>query len=386
MQYEKSKIEEQLQRILKDKSFSRSKINGRLLRFLVHASIEGKKLKEVIIGEELFGKSYDPVRDDNKVRVYVYHLRKKLSEYYENHLEEDSIVFTIEKGGYEVTFSVWNEPHPEPKNRSKTIATLLGILAIALVATWLLSKRQSKNLFWNETLTNGKTTTVLFGDFFTISGPIATGGRGIIRDLNINTPEELEAYKKVHEQENLKLEPTKHPYLGGHVPYCTQLIGDLFHRYNQRFRVNLISHWDEAGIQSDNLIYFGPAKTMRILQKIVTDAYPQYTFEAEKLVRKDPLTGESTEYNDIISYENKITDYTVVGKISMPDGNQFLFMMSDQDCGIIRMLEYFSDRQEVKRFYAQHQIKDQDYLAIFKVTGWQRKSYEMEFVLIDFKN
>ena len=84
IEFGKEQILEQLARILKDKNFSRSKIYGRLLRFLVNASLEEKEIKEVIIGTELFGKDYDPIKFDNKVRVYVYHLRKKLDEYYEN--------------------------------------------------------------------------------------------------------------------------------------------------------------------------------------------------------------------------------------------------------------------------------------------------------------
>ena len=97
-------ILDQLKKICESDQFTRSGVNVALLTLLVEASLEGKKLKEATIGGEIFGRSYDPIKNDNKVRVYIHNLRKKLADYYQRAANADEIVFQIEKGQYQVSF------------------------------------------------------------------------------------------------------------------------------------------------------------------------------------------------------------------------------------------------------------------------------------------
>jgi len=382
---DKSKIQEQLGRILKDKAFSRSKINGRLLRFLVNASIEGAEIKEVIIGTELFGKAYDPLKDDNKVRVYIYHLRKKLAEYYEQDNRKGELIFTIEKGQYHVSFSEWSEMAHSKENTSRKVYWI-GALSLTLVVALSLWLFQDKsNRFWKQLLSNDLQVVVLFGDFFTINGPIVTNGSGVTRDYAINSTDDLDRYLNKNPNLATAMHPSKHPYLGGHAPYCCKAISYFLFQNKKDFKISLVSEWAEGDLQTDNIVYFGPAKTMGVMQKIVTDAFPQYEFGSEMLKRKDPITGEITIYKDVVSFEDKISDYTIVGKVSMRAGNQMTFFLSDQDCGAISAIEYFTNRDSVQSFYARNHIDTQDFIALFKVSGWERKSYEMEFIKLDVR-
>ena len=102
---ERDEIHQQLRKITESEIFSRSGINVNLLLLLVKATLDKEKLKEAAIGTELFGKSYDPVKNDTKVRVYVHNLRKKLAAYYETEGKKDPIIFEIEKGQYWITFA-----------------------------------------------------------------------------------------------------------------------------------------------------------------------------------------------------------------------------------------------------------------------------------------
>jgi len=70
----------------------------------------------------------------------------------------------------------------------------------------------------------------------------------------------------------------------------------------------------------------------------------------------------------------------------MPTGNEMRFFLSDQDCGTISALNFFTNNDSVASFYNRHHIgKNDDFIALFKVTGWLRKSYDMEFILLDKK-
>ena len=385
IEFGKEQILEQLARILKDKNFSRSKIYGRLLRFLVNASLEEKEIKEVIIGTELFGKDYDPIKFENKVRVYVYHLRKKLDEYYENSARKDEIIFTIEKGQYLVKFSERGKLHSPRKKKKKQI-TLLSLIIVSMIIVVFLLGNKERNLFWDATIHNSFPSTVLFGDFFTLTGPIITEGRGITRDFTINNRNDFENYIDRNPEMATELHASPQPYLGGHVPHCTREISKIFDQNSIDFSINLISKWDEGNFQSENIVYFGATKCMGILEKVVNNAYPQFQFYPEYLTRKDPITKETTHYKDVVSYTDKISDYTIVGKVTMPAGNQINFFFSDQDCGIISAVEYFTNIDSVNNFYERHELKDHDFIALFNVTGWLRKGYEMEFLLVDKRN
>ncbi|SDW31488.1 hypothetical protein SAMN05444411_101468 [Lutibacter oricola] len=385
MKFKKDQIHVQLEKILSDKLFSRSKINVRLLRFLVESSIEDKDIKETTIGTEFFGKKYDPIKSDNKVRVYIYHLRKKLAEYYKNIATSEEIVFTIAKGQYKVRFEEFQKKETSGKkfNRKRLSAILFLILATVIIA---LTYTKSIDNFWKSLIKNGFQTTVIFGDYFTIEGPISTSEKGIIRDYEINSEEELKKYIEKHPEQSGKLTPSKHHYFNWMAPYCSRTVSEFFGKHDYDFDITQVSEWSVSQLEKDNLVYFGQSKSMGVLKNILVEKFPQYTFKSQRLERIDPETKQKTVYGDIVSHNEKIIDYTIVAKIAMPSGNEMRFFLSDQDCGAISALDYFTQKDSVQAFYKRHQIqKNQDFIALFKVTGWKRKSYDMEFVLLDKK-
>lgn len=70
----------------------------------------------------------------------------------------------------------------------------------------------------------------------------------------------------------------------------------------------------------------------------------------------------------------------------MPTKTDLRFFLSDQDCGPISALEFFTQKDSVNNFYDKHNLsKHEDFIALFKVSGWLRKSYDMEFILLDKK-
>lgn len=101
------KIREQLRRILASKAFRQvDRLQG-FLSFIVEEMLaaRGDKLKEFLIGVEVFGKesSFDP-RMDPLVRVQARRLRARLVRYYREEGQNDEIVIDLPKGGYEPVF------------------------------------------------------------------------------------------------------------------------------------------------------------------------------------------------------------------------------------------------------------------------------------------
>jgi len=101
------KIREQLRRVLASKAFRQVDRLQSFLSFIVEEMLAGRgdKLKEFLIGVEVFGKesSFDP-RMDPLVRVQARRLRTRLVRYYREEGQNDEVVIELPKGGYEPVF------------------------------------------------------------------------------------------------------------------------------------------------------------------------------------------------------------------------------------------------------------------------------------------
>lgn len=99
----KNAVKEQLDRLLLDPSFQRSKRYPSLLRFLVFRTLDGEadSLKERILGIEVFGRSPDyDTNEDPIVRVTVAEVRKRIQKYYEDPRHKNELHIVLPTGSY----------------------------------------------------------------------------------------------------------------------------------------------------------------------------------------------------------------------------------------------------------------------------------------------
>jgi len=100
---EKDAVWRQVDRLLADSSFSRSKRYPTLLRFMVSRTLDGDtdSLKERILGIEIFGRKpdYDSTQDPI-VRVTAAELRKRIVRYYQDPEHEHELRFDLPAGSY----------------------------------------------------------------------------------------------------------------------------------------------------------------------------------------------------------------------------------------------------------------------------------------------
>lgn len=99
----RTKVRSELLAITCCESFERSPQLQRFLRYLVHETLAGRgsRLKEYVIGTEVFGRSpdYDP-QLDSLVRVEAHRLRALLDQYYEANPPKNGVRIEIRKGSY----------------------------------------------------------------------------------------------------------------------------------------------------------------------------------------------------------------------------------------------------------------------------------------------
>jgi predicted ATPase len=136
-------IRDQLDRILRSRTFGTAPVLSRFLNYLVERTLNGTgdQLKEYSVGVEVFdrGVAFDP-RNDTIVRVEARRLRSKLEDYYRNEGRSDRVVIKIPKGRYTAVFESPSEarpvretrprPHPLPVPRTSLIGREQELAAV----------------------------------------------------------------------------------------------------------------------------------------------------------------------------------------------------------------------------------------------------------------
>ncbi len=383
MELQFKELKSQLQKIIESTRFSRSNVNVALLNLLFNSTIEGKKLKETTIGTEIFGKNYDPIKNDTKVRVYVHNLRKKLAEYYEESEETDEIIFEIEKGQYQISF---RKPQPKAKtfgSRSMILGLLLIVLSIISVWVFVVSPRFKQTPLWGSFKSNKFPFTVLIGDHFTVEAKVPTGGTGVFRDFAINSKQEFSEYISKNPENAPHMLPNRYPYITKMGVYCSKSLSGFFYNKGVSFDLMLKSEWDNTRINSENVIYAGQFKTMGFLKELFLENYPHYNIENSSIRIINKETGDQMNYNSETG--EQVIDYTLVSLIKGFQGNEILLFASDHDVGVIHMVDYFTNEDSVKAFYNRHHIDESGFSAVFKVSGWERTGLSMELMSVESK-
>lgn len=381
MQPDKQKILDQLKRITESEQFARSNVNIALITLLVQSTLKGEKLKEITIGAEIFGNGYDPVKNDNKVRVYMHNLRKKVDEYYATTGRADEIIFKIEKGHYQVTF----EQRPNQllllsKSKWLTVPAII-LVAVAIFLGYMQFKKGLPG-FWSGFDSKEFPTTVLIGDHFTIESKVPSGGTGIFRDFSINSEQDYAIHIRQHPEQAAGMVPNRYPYITKMGPYCSKMLSNFFFRQNIPFELLLNSEWDKSKITSENIVYVGQFKTMGFLKNVFANQRSPITIDGGTLKRTDPATGKTIVYQS--NAAGNMTDYTIVSRMKGPSGNEVAMFISDNDIGVISAVNYFTNTDSLSTFYQRHKVPQNGFTALFKVSGWERTGYQMELVSIDF--
>ena len=168
---EKEAVLQQLERLLDNPHFHKSKRFPAFLRFVVEEVFAGRAegLKERTLGIEVFGKdpNYDTT-EDPIVRVTAGEIRKRIAQYYQEPGHEREIKLLLPSGSYVPQFyppeiaipAVAEEtdlselqpiPIPEPSGRRgslKLYAALLIVLAVGAALVWRVSRPAPIDVFW----------------------------------------------------------------------------------------------------------------------------------------------------------------------------------------------------------------------------------------------
>ncbi len=391
-----------LEEILKSDSFINSKLNTKLLTYLVECEIEGKEPSEFSIAADVFQKdsSFNP-NEDTLVRVSVYNLRKKLERYYLNMGKNDKIRVKIPKGHYEVKFFDYRKEKVRDKlNNPYLILGPIIIILIGFIIYLLASMPDEDNSV--RTLKEKSFAGYIFSDFVDSENPkiVALGDdfiyfsdfsefnttpvRRMYRNSEINTEEEFERYKSEDESKgNLKMLPFSffNQAAVWPLPYLVNLLNGFNAEYTLRSSTSLNSN----DLKANDIMFIGSFWTLGILKKVIDDLGFNY-----KIIGREELrvqTDDSTvvfRRSGIPAFDH--IDFSTLMKIPGPENNTIYLLASFYATGSVGLARYLTTEESLDKLKEKFEEEFNDlpkyFLVVFKSKGYNREVLSTEMLYV----
>ncbi|WP_298369235.1 hypothetical protein [uncultured Lutibacter sp.] len=382
--FEIQEIENAFERIRTHKLFKRSALHIRILRYLIDQAIAKNDVKEQTIGIELLNENYDSEQKNSKVRVYVYNLRKKLDEYYEETADSETIMFHIEKGQYNLSFkqnieekaSNFKQSYFKFQISKKLLFITLGLLLISLLGVFII-KNNRPTYLWKPYLSKNNSLCVI-ADKFIVSDRTSKKNAHFAMYPDIISSNTLEKYE--NENPNLDLKKSSFTMLTKMAPFGIHYLDQWFHKFNSSFDLLLESDVQFSDYADKNVIYIGQSKYMTTSKslflknsKVFKAEIDGYSFKSAHGIKK---------YVPQI-YKVNYKEYAMVSYQKMDNGNYALFFVSNHDIGVIATLKMFTSKEQLKEFYKKIPNPNSEFNALFEVNGLQRNDMNCELIELE---
>jgi len=381
--------------IINSSEFENSSKYCDLLKYLVEASIKGESVKETTIAYEFFGKdaSYNS-SEDSTIRANIYNLRKKLEHYYLTEGKNATIKLTLPKGHYGVLFKqiVKKEKGNLKFLKGHTIYILIILLLVTLLFVqksifWFFKPENiisDSNPVWSEMFDSENKTMLVVGDYYFFSRPLIEGRATFIRDVEINSDQDLEEFLVENPDFNGLLGKTFNTYIDESIPWSFTKILPSFSYYNIYPEVKLSSELQLDELQGYNILYIGSYKSLNVLKTVVDYLHFDFslgphlgilTFQNIDSLKEYVYDWQENEQT------NARNDYAMVIKVAGQKGNTFLFFLSLHDFGNMATIKYFLKDETLKSF--SEKVGSGSFEALFEVTGVFRTDFSIRLLHVN---
>lgn len=370
-----------LTNVLKSRLFVNSPSVSVMLKFLVESTINQIDVKESVIGMHLYGDNYSDEKSNARIRVSVYHLRKKLEDYYKTYGKNDIWRLHIEKGQYAVSFIKNNVKTSQSKGKGHQLVIgflVLVVSALLSIITW--PYIQSKPKVWRAFFNNNKETTLFMGDVFGFMGKTSTGNWGWQRDYTINSVDEFYQTLEQNELVDTNIQPANYTYITFMSAEATRKLANLFQNYRSNFVIRRVSKVDVNTIKEQNCIYAGPIKNNNLFVQIFCEQHSAFE------LRDNQLYYRQTESDTVINLYSSgaLSEIAIVSRLKgSANTEQFLFL-ADHDMGLSATVDFFTDSDSLKAFSGKYLKENESFTAMFKVSGKDRVDLELELLSVEY--
>lgn len=354
--------------------FGRSRVMPRLFDFLVECSIAGKAPKEIEVAVVVFDQSPTiEVTQNALVRVYIHKLRRKLEEYYAGPgLQEDTRLVLL-KGEYR--FALERRSPPEAvlptsaesglpsadsptarrANTRRSSRWLWGagivLATVANIGLWVFTHRGESDAerevasvratpVWAPLLADNRPVFIVVGDYY-IFGELDDSSpnvRRLVRDFDINSPNDLEQYLKNHPELADRYMDMALEYLPVSAAYVLHDLIPILEPSRQngrRVQVILASRLTADMLKSADIVYVGLLSGMRLLREpTFSSSEFQIGDSYDELVdrhTRQRYFSEAGFAEDEQRHRGEYSDYGYFSTFNGPGGNRIMVIAGTRD-------------------------------------------------------
>ncbi|MCB0730974.1 MAG: hypothetical protein KDC88_08075 [Ignavibacteriae bacterium] len=391
-----------LDEILKSNSFINSKLNAKLLTYLVKCEISGKTPSEYSIAIDVFKKdaSFNP-NEDTLIRVSVYNLRKKLERYYQNMGKRTKLRVKIPKGHYEVIFFNYSKENIRDLVRNPYVILLPVVFILLFIILYLLTKQPqtsalpsqinysySSNLL--DSFINSENPKIIsLGDDFIYYSDFSefntTPIRKMYRNSMINNEGEFEKFKSEEKQrDNFKKLPFS--FFNQAAVWPLPHLVKLFKGKNVDFLIKSATNLNSNDIKSHDIVFLGSFWTLGILNQIIENLGISYNIIGEeKLEIKSNDSHDSLQTyirTGVPAFDH--IDYSLFLKVPGPNKKTIYLIVSFYATGSVGIVKYLSNQNSInelnKNFEENYENFPDYYLILFKSKGYNREVLSTELL------
>lgn len=366
-------------KIRNSKTFKNAPTSTALLDYLLAATIKDTPLKESIIEIDFFGSKEVNDKNNPRVRVNVYNLRKKIASYYEEEGKEEVWQLTIDKGQYHVRFFKKQDSSPLAKKRNWSVIIPYLLLFVSLLILLVTNMIPTPPGMWQSFISTDKPTNLIIGDHFGAIGKTITGGTGWTRDFELNNINEF--YDLLEKKPELKhtLKPSNYTYSTKMASLATQQFQRFFQQYHKDFIIRFSTTISISEIKEGNAIYAGPIKNGNQFTHFFNESNPNF-----KVSRNELRISNIPKIKDSIIHFNlgKVDEeYAIVSKYPGIDHTEHFVFFSEHDIGVSATAEYFTNKDSIQKFVKTYLKDKKHFTALFKVKGQDRTNTDIKLIM-----
>ncbi|MEO5910481.1 MAG: hypothetical protein ABIP95_06310 [Pelobium sp.] len=383
-----------INKVLVSKTFAQKEVLKGLLKFLYEASKTAQNLKEADIAVDFFkrGKEFIP-GEDTIVRVTIYKLRALLEKYYSEEGKKDVDVVEIPKGSYAVI--VKRKTNKITKWNGKSGSTFIILIAVLLISclanAYLLmmikgSKTEISNPVWSSYIKSGQPVFITLGDpfFFRINHPsLGHDASMIVRDITINSKEELEQHKPLGLQEKeSQISELNYPYFSRNNLWPLPDIISVFAKASVETRLQTLSESNIDDIKNNNVIFIGNINSFSWMNKFLEKTGIRLHNNPRSI---EILRGKNKKVFSVPEMvKGNYVDYAFLVKIPGPNNN-LITMMGDFHASGLRGLSNFLCKQSSLQKFENEILKKygdfpEHFEMLVKVTSYNYSDFDTQVI------
>ncbi|WP_109830545.1 hypothetical protein [Reichenbachiella versicolor] len=381
-EFQKSEIEETLDKVCNDNLFTNSSTLQKLLRYLVEKKLLNEDLKELTIGLDLFDSNYSVDKHDGIVRTYIYKLRQKLVKYYAQPEVNDPIIFEIKKGQYNLSFQSPNELIKSESDKSIKIPLQklwIGLGIALIIGTVILAKfnLEPETYLWKPFLSPDASNLVVISDQYVVSETNQYDEEHAVLYPEINNDDQFLKYQ--NENPERKLRRTDYSVMSKMAPFSIKSITEWLIPNGGSFDMKLESQLVFDDIRKHNIVFVGQFKTMNLSKAIFLKDSKVFSTYIDGF--KYSIGDETKVYNT--KHGTQRVEYAMVSYTSISPNNKVFYFVSNNDIGVMATVRNFTSPDWLKDFASKIPQEAKHFNALFQVSGIQRTDMSCELVELE---